>query len=98
VNDSGIGWQSGQVPDVRRGVAGAPSRADRTPYERLTEMSVKHADSMEQAGQHEAAARLRKSREEARQGLVRRLASGNGISEAQVEDIYQTGKRENWDR
>ncbi|HPM79576.1 MAG TPA: hypothetical protein PLF81_02710 [Candidatus Anammoximicrobium sp.] len=67
-------------------------------YERLTEMSAKHADSMEQAGQHEAAARLRKSREEARQGLVRKLASGNGISEAQVEDIYQTGKRENWDR
>lgn len=67
-------------------------------FERLTEFSTRQADGLEQAGQREAAANLRQAREERRQNLVRTLANGNGISEAQVEEIYQTGKRENWGR
>lgn len=67
-------------------------------YERASEMSARRADELDQAGQREAAARIRQSREEARQGLVRTIARVNGISEAQVEEIYQTGKRETWDR
>jgi hypothetical protein len=65
-------------------------------YERFTEVSEKQAAGLEQAGQREAAANLRKNRDEQRKRMVQNFATANQISEAQVEEIYQQGKREKW--
>ena len=67
-------------------------------HDQAVEMMARQADRVEHGGHHETAARFRKNVEERRRSLVQRLAATNGISEAEVEEIYQTGKRENWDR
>lgn len=65
-------------------------------YERLTETIQRQAEEIAKVGQKDVADQMLKNRADQRQNIVNMLAQQYQLTAAQIEEIYQTGKRENW--